>query len=201
MLNLVLCYEAFTPTPTPTTPPTHTRHRNDYTGRRSSGNLAHVYADSDDHEYADRDADRHADRHNAHRHTDNHSNADAQDTPTGMTPGRRAFGFSWDWSKGGCNGTDLAEELSARRARRRGRDAYRSLPELLEDSLRRYAERGRLHLHGARPDLRRARRQSAAFGGGCRAAGAAGSRVAIMLPERAAVPVALAGALRAGYWS
>jgi long-chain acyl-CoA synthetase len=77
---------------------------------------------------------------------------------------------------------------------------YRSLPELLEDSFRRYAERDAFIFMEHALTYAELDRQSAAFGAWLQGTGLPrGSRVAIMLPNVLQYPVALAGALRAGY--
>ncbi len=77
---------------------------------------------------------------------------------------------------------------------------YRSLPELLEDSLRRYAKRDAFIFMEHALTYAELDRQSAAFGAWLQGSGLPrGSRVAIMLPNVLQYPVALAGALRAGY--
>ena len=77
---------------------------------------------------------------------------------------------------------------------------YRSLPELLEDSFRRYAERDAFVFMEHALGYAELDRLSAAFGAWLQGTGLPrGSRVAIMLPNVLQYPVALAGALRAGY--
>jgi len=77
---------------------------------------------------------------------------------------------------------------------------YRSLPELMEDSFRRYAQRDAFVFMDHALTYAELDRLSAAFGAWLQGTGLArGSRVAIMMPNILQYPVALAGALRAGY--
>ena len=77
---------------------------------------------------------------------------------------------------------------------------YRSLKELLEDSLRRYAERDAFVFMDHALSYAELDRLSAAFGAWLQGTGLArGARVAIMMPNVLQYPVVLAGALRAGY--
>jgi len=77
---------------------------------------------------------------------------------------------------------------------------YRSLPELLEDSFRKYAERNAFVFMDHALTYAELDRQSAAFGAWLQSTGLPrGARVAIMMPNILQYPVALAGALRAGY--
>jgi long-chain acyl-CoA synthetase len=77
---------------------------------------------------------------------------------------------------------------------------YRSLPELLEDSFRKYAERDAFVFMDHALTYAELDRQSAAFGAWLQSTGLPrGARVAIMMPNILQYPVALAGALRAGY--
>jgi long-chain acyl-CoA synthetase len=77
---------------------------------------------------------------------------------------------------------------------------YRSLPELLEDSFRKYAERDAFVFMDHALTYGELDRQSAAFGAWLQSTGLPrGARVAIMMPNILQYPVALAGALRAGY--
>jgi long-chain acyl-CoA synthetase len=77
---------------------------------------------------------------------------------------------------------------------------YRSLPALLEDAFRRYAERNAFIFMDHALTYAELDRLSAAFGAWLQATGLRrGARVAIMMPNILQYPVALAGALRAGY--
>jgi long-chain acyl-CoA synthetase len=77
---------------------------------------------------------------------------------------------------------------------------YRSLPELMEDSFRRYAERNAFVFMEHALTYAELDRLSAAFGAWLQGTGLEpGARVAIMMPNILQYPVALAGALRAGY--
>jgi long-chain acyl-CoA synthetase len=77
---------------------------------------------------------------------------------------------------------------------------YRSLPALLEDAFRRYAERNAFIFMDHALTYAELDRLSAAFGAWLQATGLPrGARVAIMMPNILQYPVALAGALRAGY--
>ncbi len=77
---------------------------------------------------------------------------------------------------------------------------YRSLPELLDDSFRRFAERDAFVFMDHALTYAELDRLSAAFGAWLQGTGLApGSRVALMMPNILQYPVALAGALRAGY--
>src|SRR5512137_1673882 len=77
---------------------------------------------------------------------------------------------------------------------------YRSLSELLEDSFRKYAERDAFIFMDHALSFAELDRLSAAFGAWLQGTGLArGARVAIMMPNILQYPVALAGALRAGY--
>jgi len=77
---------------------------------------------------------------------------------------------------------------------------YRSLPELMQDSFRRYAQRDAFMFMEHALTYAELDRLSAAFGASLQGAGLApGARVAIMMPNVLQYPVALAGALRAGY--
>ena len=77
---------------------------------------------------------------------------------------------------------------------------YRSLPELMEDSFRKYAQRDAFVFMGHALKYAHVDRLSAAFGAWLQGQGLArGTRVAIMLPNVLQYPIALAGALRAGY--
>jgi len=77
---------------------------------------------------------------------------------------------------------------------------YRSLPDLMEDSFRRYAQRDAFVFMDHALTYAELDRLSAAFGAWLQGTGLArGSRVAIMMPNILQYPVALAGALRAGY--
>jgi len=77
---------------------------------------------------------------------------------------------------------------------------YRSLPELMEDSFRKYAQRGAFVFMDHTLTYAELDRLSAAFGAWLQGTGLArGARVALMMPNILQYPVALAGALRAGY--
>jgi len=77
---------------------------------------------------------------------------------------------------------------------------YRSLPELLDESFHKYAQRDAFVFMGHALTYAELDRWSAAFGAWLQAAGLPrGARVAIMMPNVLQYPVALAGALRAGY--
>jgi len=77
---------------------------------------------------------------------------------------------------------------------------YRSLPALLEDSFRKYAERDAFVFMEHALTYAELDRLSAAFGAWLQSTGLPrGARVAIMMPNILQYPVALAGALRAGY--
>ena len=77
---------------------------------------------------------------------------------------------------------------------------YRSLPELMEDSFRRYAQRHAFTFMDHALTYAEVDRLSAAFGAWLQGQGLArGARVAIMMPNVLQYPVALAGVLRAGY--
>ena len=77
---------------------------------------------------------------------------------------------------------------------------YHSLPELLEDSVRKYAERDAFVFMDHALTYAELDRLSAAFGAWLQSTGLPrGARVAIMMPNILQYPVALAGALRAGY--
>jgi long-chain acyl-CoA synthetase len=77
---------------------------------------------------------------------------------------------------------------------------YRSLPELMDESFRDYAERDAFVSMDHALTYAEVDRLSAAFGAWLQGQGLArGARVAIMLPNILQYPVALAGALRAGY--
>jgi long-chain acyl-CoA synthetase len=77
---------------------------------------------------------------------------------------------------------------------------YRSLPELMEESFRKYAPRDAFIFMDHALTYGDLDRLSAAFGAWLQARGLArGARVAIMMPNVLQYPVALAGALRAGY--
>jgi len=77
---------------------------------------------------------------------------------------------------------------------------YRSLPELLEDSFHRFAARDAFVLMDHALTYAELDRLSAAFGAWLQGTGLApGARVALMMPNILQYPVALAGALRAGY--
>jgi len=77
---------------------------------------------------------------------------------------------------------------------------YRSLPELLEDAFRRYAGRDAFVFMEHALSYAELDRLSAAFGAWLQGTGLApGARVAVMMPNVLQYPVALAGALRAGY--
>ena len=77
---------------------------------------------------------------------------------------------------------------------------YRSLPELLEDSFRKYADRDAFVFMDHALTYAELDRLSAAFGAWLQSTGLPrGARVAIMMPNILQYPVALAGALRAGY--
>jgi len=77
---------------------------------------------------------------------------------------------------------------------------YRSLPELMEDSFRKYAKRGAFVFMDHTLTYAELDRLSAAFGAWLQGTGLArGARVALMMPNILQYPVALAGALRAGY--
>jgi len=77
---------------------------------------------------------------------------------------------------------------------------YRSLPALLEDSFRKYADRNAFIFMDHPLTYAELDRLSAAFGAWLQHTGLPrGSRVAIMMPNILQYPVALAGALRAGY--
>ena len=103
-------------------------------------------------------------------------------------------------TRGGANGTVLAEALSAGRARGHRRDQYRSLPDLMEDSFRTYAQRDAFVFMDHALTYAEVDRLSAAFGAWLQGHGLArGARVAIMMPNVLQYPVALAGVLRAGY--
>ena len=76
---------------------------------------------------------------------------------------------------------------------------YRSLPELLDDSFRRYAARDAFVFMGHPLSYAGLDRASAAFGAWLQGSGLApGARVALMMPNVLQYPVALAGVLRAG---
>jgi long-chain acyl-CoA synthetase len=76
---------------------------------------------------------------------------------------------------------------------------YRSLPELMEESFRKYAQRGAFVFMDHALTYAELDRLSAAFGAWLQGKGLArGARVAIMMPNILQYPVALAGALRAG---
>jgi long-chain acyl-CoA synthetase len=77
---------------------------------------------------------------------------------------------------------------------------YRSLPALLEDAFRKYAGRNAFVFMDHALTYAELDRLSAAFGAWLQNTGLPrGSRVAIMMPNILQYPVALAGALRAGY--
>jgi len=77
---------------------------------------------------------------------------------------------------------------------------YRSLPQLLEDSFRQYAERDAFVFMEHALSYAELDRLSAAFGAWLQGTGLPrGARVAVMMPNILQYPVALAGALRAGY--
>ncbi len=77
---------------------------------------------------------------------------------------------------------------------------YRSLPELMEDSFRKFAQRRAFVFMDHVLTYAELDRLSAAFGAWLQGTGLArGTRVAIMMPNVLQYPVALAGALRAGY--
>ena len=77
---------------------------------------------------------------------------------------------------------------------------YRSLPALLQDAFRRYAERDAFIFMDHALTYAELDRLSAAFGAWLQTTGLRrGARVAIMMPNILQYPVALAGALRAGY--
>jgi len=77
---------------------------------------------------------------------------------------------------------------------------YRSLPELMEDSFRKFAQRHAFVFMDHALTYAELDRLSAAFGAWLQGKGLArGTRVAIMMPNVLQYPVALAGALRAGY--
>ena len=77
---------------------------------------------------------------------------------------------------------------------------YRSLPALLEDAFRKYADRNAFIFMDHPLTYAGLDRLSAAFGAWLQKTGLPrGSRVAIMMPNILQYPVALAGALRAGY--
>ena len=77
---------------------------------------------------------------------------------------------------------------------------YRSLPELMEDSFRKYAQRGAFVFMDHTLTYAELDRLSAAFGAWLQGTGLArGARVALMMPNVLQYPVALAGVLRAGY--
>jgi long-chain acyl-CoA synthetase len=77
---------------------------------------------------------------------------------------------------------------------------YRSLPELMEDSFRKYAHRGAFVFMDHTLTYAELDRLSAAFGAWLQGTGLTrGARVALMMPNVLQYPVALAGALRAGY--
>ena len=77
---------------------------------------------------------------------------------------------------------------------------YRSLPELMEESFRKYAQRSAFIFMDHALTYAELDRLSAAFGAWLQGRGLArGSRVAIMMPNMLQYPVALAGVLRAGY--
>ena len=77
---------------------------------------------------------------------------------------------------------------------------YRSLPELMEDSFRKYAQSGAFVFMDHTLTYAELDRLSAAFGAWLQGTGLArGARVALMMPNILQYPVALAGALRAGY--
>ena len=77
---------------------------------------------------------------------------------------------------------------------------FRSLPELLEDSFHRFAQRDAFVFMEHALTYAELDRQSAAFGAWLQGTGLGrGARVAIMMPNVLQYPVALAGALRAGY--
>jgi long-chain acyl-CoA synthetase len=77
---------------------------------------------------------------------------------------------------------------------------YRSLPELMEDSFRKYAQRGAFVFMDHTLTYAELDRLSAAFGAWLQGTGfARGARVALMMPNVLQYPVALAGVLRAGY--
>ena len=77
---------------------------------------------------------------------------------------------------------------------------YRSLPELMEDSFCKYAQRGAFVFMDHTLTYAELDRLSAAFGAWLQGTGLArGARVALMMPNILQYPVALAGALRAGY--
>ena len=76
---------------------------------------------------------------------------------------------------------------------------YRSLPELMEESFRKYAQRRAFVFMDHALTYAELDRLSAAFGAWLQGKGLArGTRVAIMMPNILQYPVALAGALRAG---
>ena len=100
-----------------------------------------------------------------------------------------------------CDGQDLAEVLSARRAGRDRSDELRSLKRADRAQLRGATPIAIAYVQMGRTDhVSRARRASRAFGAwlqtvrGCKK----GDRVAIMLPNVLQYPIALFGALRAG---
>ncbi|MBS1135129.1 MAG: fadD, partial [Burkholderiaceae bacterium] len=77
---------------------------------------------------------------------------------------------------------------------------YRSLPDLMQDSFRTYAQRPAFTFMDHALTYAEVDRLSAAFGAWLQGQGLArGARVAIMMPNVLQYPVALAGALRAGY--
>jgi len=77
---------------------------------------------------------------------------------------------------------------------------YRSLPELMDDSFRKYAERDAFVFMDHALTYAEIDHLSAAFGAWLQSTGLPrGARVAIMMPNILQYPVALAGALRAGY--
>ncbi len=77
---------------------------------------------------------------------------------------------------------------------------YRSLPQLLEESFRKYARRDAFVFMDHALTYAELDRWSTAFGASLQAAGLPrGARVAIMMPNVLQYPVALVGALRAGY--
>jgi len=77
---------------------------------------------------------------------------------------------------------------------------YRSLPELMEESFRKYAQRGAFVFMDHTLTYAELDRLSAAFGAWLQGKGLArGARVALMMPNILQYPVALAGVLRAGY--
>jgi long-chain acyl-CoA synthetase len=77
---------------------------------------------------------------------------------------------------------------------------YQSLPALMEDAFRKYADRNAFIFMDHAVTYAELDRLSAAFGAWLQATGLPrGARVAIMMPNVLQYPVALAGALRAGY--